>query len=266
MIRDGGNADAPAPHSSGSQAGRKCPAGCCLDSTTDPAKELAMPTTTTTTTTEAVRPDTRDMVMVHNTFRRCFGDLPGLVRGVAAGDTERAAVVADFFTEVATGLHHHHTNEDEYLWPMLLDRVPADQEFVLRAEEQHQRVAGLLETAQAQVGAFRAGARVEIRDAFAATLIALDAALCEHMADEERYILPLAEANLTVAEWEGLGERGRAGMPKDRMLVQVGYLVEGLPADQRRHFLRRLPLLARVAWLLVGRRTYEQEIRRIYGR
>jgi iron-sulfur cluster repair protein YtfE (RIC family) len=220
----------------------------------------------TTTVAAPARPNTREMIVVHNVFRRIFGDLPGLVRAVAPCDTARAGVLADAYVELATGLHHHHTNEDELLWPTLLERVEVERGFVLRAEEQHERVHELLEHGNAQVTSFRATPTAELRDEFAATIEELFTALSEHMADEERYILPLAEANLTVAEWEGLGERGRAGMPKDRMLVQVGYLVEGLPADQRRHFLRRLPLLARVAWLLVGRRTYEQEIRRIYGR
>jgi hypothetical protein len=45
----------------------------------------------TAATTE--RPDTFEMVFVHNAYRQQFGALPGLVRDVADGDRDRAAVI-----------------------------------------------------------------------------------------------------------------------------------------------------------------------------
>jgi hypothetical protein len=39
--------------------------------------------------------DARDMFAVHTMFRREYGSMPDLVRAVAAGDKQRAAVVAD---------------------------------------------------------------------------------------------------------------------------------------------------------------------------
>ncbi len=52
--------------------------------------------------------DTRDMLVVHDSIRRQFGQAPALVRGVAAGDTDRAAVVADHVDLLGALLHHHH--------------------------------------------------------------------------------------------------------------------------------------------------------------
>jgi iron-sulfur cluster repair protein YtfE (RIC family) len=221
--------------------------------------------TTTTSTTAGARPNTREMVVVHNVFRRMFGDLPGLVRATRPGDTERAAVLADAYTELAWGLHHHHTGEDELLWPTLMQRVDADNVLVLRAEEQHQRVHELTERANELVAAYRVSASASSRDAFATTVEELNAALCEHMADEERFILPLVEQHLTVAEWERLGERARAGTPKDRLLIHLGWILEDLPAADRQEFLGHLPLPARIAWRLVGRRKFKAERRAIYG-
>ena len=115
--------------------------------------------TATATLTTAARPDTSEMVVVHNVFRRLFGDLPGLLRAAPPGDRARAAVLADLYTEVATALHHHHTAEDELLHPVLVDRVGVDRPLVLRGEEQHERVHELLERAGVQVERFRASAR-----------------------------------------------------------------------------------------------------------
>lgn len=75
-------------------------------------------------------------MIVHNCFRRLFGDLPGLLRTVPAGDVDRAAVLTGFLDELLDGLHHHHTAEDDYLWPLLLQRITADAAMMLRMEEQ----------------------------------------------------------------------------------------------------------------------------------
>jgi hypothetical protein len=222
-------------------------------------------TVATTRTSPTPRPDTREMVVVHNVFRRIFGDLPGLVAKAPAGDRARADVLADSYTEVATALHHHHSNEDELLWPTLMSRVEADRGFVLRAEEQHERVAALLARGDTQVAAFRNDPSAAHRDALAATIAELNDAICEHMADEERYILPLVEDHLTVAEWAELGERGRASIPKDRLLVQLGWILDGLAPAERTEFLASMPLAARVAWRLLGKRAFAKELRRIYG-
>ena len=219
----------------------------------------------TSTPTKSARPDTRDMVVVHDVFRRLFGDYPVLIRGVADGDTARARVLCDAVAELTTALAHHHTTEDERLWPVLLDRLDAEQAVVLRAEEQHERVHELLELVQVQLVPFRVSARVSDRDAVAATLGDLDAVLREHMADEERYVLPLVEAHLTAPEWRAVGEAARAGIPKDRLLVQLGWILDGVPAADRREFLGQLPLAARVAWRLVGRRKWQQERAAVYG-
>jgi iron-sulfur cluster repair protein YtfE (RIC family) len=220
---------------------------------------------TTVKPSETARPDTREMVIVHNVFRRLFGDLPGLIRAVPDGDVARAAIVCGAVDELAGGLHHHHTTEDELLWPVLLERVELERSFVLRAEEQHERLHELLELVSVQVVPFRASARAADRDALATTLAELDAALREHMADEERDILPLVETHLSVAEWEAMGERARSGIPKDRMLVQLGWILDGLSPDERRAFLRNMPFAARIAWRLIGRRTWAKDRDRVYG-
>ena len=61
--------------------------------------------------------DTRVMGLIHTIYRREFRLAGEVVRGVAAGDTARAAVVADHLELVHDNLHHHHTAEDDLLWP-----------------------------------------------------------------------------------------------------------------------------------------------------
>lgn len=215
--------------------------------------------------TATARPDTSEMVMVHNAFRYHFRALPDLVRGVDTGDIARARRVVEFFEEMSDGLHHHHTTEDELMWPILLDRVRTDHELVLRMEEQHERIAELNAIAVGQSKVFATAADLVVRAELADTLAALAAALDEHMGEEEHHILPLVERVLTVPEWNALGETARAHIPKDRQLVFFGFMLQACTPDERRRFLQEVPLFARLMWRLVGKRTYAKEHREIYG-
>ncbi len=210
------------------------------------------------------RPDTAEMTYVHNSFRRQFGALPGLVRGVADGDRDRAAVLVGFLDELTAALHHHHEAEDELMWPLLLEKAPMDSALILRMEEQHERIAELYHRAEVHAGTFRVGPDRSSRDALADTLTELDAALREHLHDEEQEILPLVERVMTVPEWQALGERGRAGIPRDRQAVYLGFLLLANSDEHNREFLAHLPRVARVAWTLVGRRAFRKAYRRVY--
>ncbi len=84
--------------------------------TSSPAEIPAQPTPFTPTFT-------RDMLVVHQAFRREFRLLPQLVRATPTADLARARVVADHLDVITELLHHHHGGEDRLLWPQLLARV-----------------------------------------------------------------------------------------------------------------------------------------------
>lgn len=215
--------------------------------------------------TTTARPDTYEMVVVHKAFRTHFAALPDLVAAVAPGDTARARRLITFLDELDSGLHHHHTGEDELMWPILLDRAPADAALVQRMESQHERIATLMKRADRTGAEFATTADPTVRDDLAAVLRELAAALDEHLAEEEQHILPLVEQYMTVPEWEALGERGRAHMPQDRQLVFLGFMLLGATAAERKKFLAEMPLPARLAWRFLGRRAFGKEYREIYG-
>jgi Hemerythrin HHE cation binding domain len=74
--------------------------------------------------THEPRADARDMFVVHAMFRREFGLMPGLVPAVAAGDSARAALVADHVALMSEGLAAHHQGEDDHIWPVLRGTLP----------------------------------------------------------------------------------------------------------------------------------------------
>ncbi len=55
------------------------------------------------------RPLIQQMVVIHRVFRREFGLLPAMIRGVAPDDVERAKIVAEHATGLLRFVHVHHT-------------------------------------------------------------------------------------------------------------------------------------------------------------
>jgi hemerythrin-like domain-containing protein len=202
------------------------------------------------------------MVLVHRVFRREFALIRQLVCATPTGDVSQAAIIASHAREMMHMLHHHHSAEDELLWPRLLDRAPLDAEFIERAEDQHRRIAELLAAIDEAMRNWVKLADLQARHELAARLDPLPEALAEHLHAEETDVLPIVERTITAAEWRQLAERGMAAMPRARLLIFLGRILAEADADERREFLRHIPAPARVAYRLSGRRRYAREAAR----
>ena len=210
--------------------------------------------------------DTRDMNVVHVGFRREYRLAPGLVRGVAAGDTARSAVVADHLQLCLDLLHHHHTGEDRLLWPRLLERVPEELAPIVHLmESHHEQVHGYMETVQELLPSWRASADPATGERLATALDGLYAILDEHLTAEEQRLLPIAARHISEAEWSQLGEEGFAAMPKSRIPLVFGMLMyEGDP-EVIQQMLSHAPLLPRLLMPLLAPRAFRRYALRIHG-
>lgn len=208
-------------------------------------------------TTTTARVDTWEMVLVHRVFRREFRILPALIRAVPAGHTARAETIGAHLANVAGALHHHHEAEDDLLWPVMLDRVGLRADLVRRMEAQHERLSGLLIRIDDLTARWRAHAAEDVRDELADVLAQASGALDEHLADEERELLPLVSEHVTPAEWKALQERGREAIPKNKLaLVFVGAILEEAGPHEARMFIAQLPAPVRLVWRMIGQRVY----------
>ena len=67
-------------------------------------------------------------------------------------------------------------------------------------------------------------------------------------------------------EWNLLHEHGMAAIPRDRMFLQLGWILDSIPVTERAGWLRaNLPAPARALWWAVGRRQFAAHRARIYG-
>lgn len=210
--------------------------------------------------------DTSGMLVVHRMLRRRFADAPRLVRGVSPGDTKRSAVIGNHVAEFAEVLHNHHVTEDDLLWDMLESRSPACAVHVAQMKAQHEAVAVVLRKLEAELPAWQNTADPAARQRVAEVLDQVHAGLVTHLGQEEHQILPVASVTMSQREWNEFGEHGLASVPKNRLMVQLGYVLDAFTPEERVVWMKEsIPGFARVLYRLVGRRQYESDYRRVYG-
>jgi deazaflavin-dependent oxidoreductase (nitroreductase family) len=125
------------------------------------------------------------LIAVHDAFRR---ELALIRREVAtAGPTIGAQLRVNCLT-VCAGLHHHHTGEDQAIFPMIMDRHPGLGPTIDRLAEEHRQVAALLAELQRVIGDPGAAP-----DGVAAEVDRLAAELEAHLAYEEEQLVPLLD-------------------------------------------------------------------------
>lgn len=210
--------------------------------------------------------DTGDMLVIHGMFRRLFTDLPGLVAGVLPGDSVRSAVVGAHVREVAAGLHNHHQGEDLLLWEQLEARAPACALHIGQMRAQHHAVALELGELENAVELWQTTNTVDDAETVIEILTTIKSLLFAHLGQEEEQILPAAATALSQQEWDRLGAHGRSAIPRDRLMVQLGFILEGFAPDERQSWLRaNVPSPVRLFYRLIGRRQYEKNYRLVYG-
>ena len=210
--------------------------------------------------------DTSVMPTLHTFFRREVRLAGGVIRGVAEGDRARAAVVCDHLEFVTRALHHHHSTEDDLMWPRLLDRVPEELAPIVHLmESQHEQVDALIQEIRSVLPTFRATADAQSRDRLADLFDTLHGHLIEHLDAEEDRLLPIAARTLTQAEWDEMGEAGRKGTPRKEMALTLGmYQYEGDP-EAIAGMLAEAP--APVRWVVpkLSKRAFRKHSLRVHG-
>lgn len=202
------------------------------------------------------RCDTDDMKLVHALLLLLFREAPALVRSVASAQPRRQVAVSAHIAMISGILHGHHRTEDTLLWDTLEQRAPSCAVHVALMRSQHGEMSRLLEALDADVASWAARGGVDdgtVEHSLALVLELLE----EHLGFEEDLILPVAQRSMSQKEWDRLGEASQKHTGKDVMFVQLGYLIESLPAEDRDAWVRaNLPWPIRAVWTVIGRRQY----------
>ncbi len=213
-------------------------------------------TQSTATQTDAPRPDTSDMYAVHGVFRDTLAAAPVLVGGVAEGDADRLAQVANYYENVLSFLHAHHESEEVILLPLLRERCPDEATLVDELASQHEEALRLLAVARQWLAAWPGGGDAVQLEVVGA-LGALRTQLIEHLDEEERLGLPLAGAHLSAEEWGQLPGHGLRAFDGDKLWLILGLIRERMNEDQRAAMLANMPPPVVEMWTGFGEHAFD---------
>lgn len=207
-----------------------------MTATTSPVPQILLPG-------QAAAPagpiDMVGMYVMHHGFRR---DLDSFIRTVPAtpvDDRAAWAALAERWEFFAFVLHHHHTAEDEGLWPPLVERVDAagdaaGRDVLAAMEAEHAQIDPLLDGCRAGFGRLAEAADADARAALEVRLVATRQVLDQHLAHEEREAIPLIQRHIDRALWARLEkEHFSAGYTFRQTLRVLGWAMDQLPEAGR---------------------------------
>jgi Hemerythrin HHE cation binding domain len=202
--------------------------------------------------------DVRDMAIVHRTFRNVYEESARLVRAAPTPSSGRVTFLADHIDFALAALHHHHEDEDELLYPRLIERVPEQAPMTEHVEHEHLLIKTALDAASAACAAWRGRPSAETGEALAAALDHLNTAVQPHLDDEEQKVVPLAAVTFTQQEWDEMGERGAAWIPRNKRGIAFGMILEPLNEADRAFMMRSLPAPVRMLYPILIDRPWKK--------
>jgi len=216
-------------------------------------------------TTAARKSDPWEMALIHRLIRRGFEQAREFVMAVPAGATDRAAAVAEYAEFQLDGLQAHHSSEDELVWPALHERASLSGALITRMEDQHARVHAAIEHARELLRPWAAAPKAESSAALANAIGAVGDRLAEHLAEEERDVVPLIASHITQAEWEHLGKVSFSKFKPHQRFTAMGEMLEAASPEEAARMLAGLPPPIRIIWRLFGQRKYQRFMGAICG-
>ena len=202
------------------------------------------------------RPDVSDMYAVHQALRDSLGWAPQLVREVDATDTARIGLITNFYENVLSFLHVHHGGEEELIFPLLSERCAEELAIVDEMASQHADVVELIARSHRALGSW-SGGESAAQEGSATALGDLGERLEDHLADEERRLLPLCADNLSLQEWGALPGHALGAFDGDKVWLILGLIRDHMTQDQRDQMLAHMPPPAVEMWTSMGEQAYK---------
>ncbi|HEX7994393.1 MAG TPA: hemerythrin domain-containing protein [Streptosporangiaceae bacterium] len=191
------------------------------------------------------------MFALHDALRRDLSRLREAAASIEGSAQVPATVLAGWDT-FRDELDFHHHAEDEDLWPVLRRELsdPRDLAAVDVMVEEHQHIEPALAAADSALHG-TGDLMTSVED--------LSAVLLDHLAHEEREVLPLIEQHMTRAQWRAflVTERNRR-RPRERPEF-LGWVLDDAGEQDAAAVLAEVPPPARLAYRWVIRPRHDAQ-------
>jgi hemerythrin-like domain-containing protein len=207
--------------------------------------------------------DPWEMALIHGLIRRGFEQARAAV--LAPGAHTHADAVAEYVGFHLDGLEAHHSSEDELLWPALYERASMSGALIRRMEEQHAGLHDALDMTRRELAGWEAAPSAEKSGALAMALGTVAERLSEHLAEEEREVVPLIAAHITQAEWDHMGKVAFSKFKPKQRFIAMGEMLAAASPNEAARMLAGLPAPIKVIWRVFGRGRYQRFMAELRG-
>jgi len=205
--------------------------------------------------------DTSDMAPVHKVFRESLASATQFVPSTA-GDDARRAMIANYYANLIDFLRVHHDGEEALVFPLLIERAPAELAILDKAAADHRTVVNLMATVCDELEIWETKGDDGGQGVLDA-LRALQVTLIAHLDEEEAEAIPLAAAHMDAEEWGQLPGYAMGHFQGDKIWLIMGLIRENFTQQQRDTMLAHMPAPAREMWETMGERSFNELIAKV---
>ncbi len=216
-----------------------------------------------TTTTATGTPDLTAYRCVHRALRVGASSLAEGATALPGADEARRRAYARYWRGYAGEVLAHHTIEDDFFFPALVERVAVAGDLITRTDADHHHLDDLMDAIGAAVDHVRRGDP-------APELAVLTRELAEHMEEhldfEDRDVLPLFERHFDAEEYEAVDAAAMKSLGIGRQAAfTVPFVVSTMTPEQVAKVLGGAPMPMRVLYRLT-RGSHARLTERAFGR
>src|SRR4051794_19965732 len=172
------------------------------------------------------------MYVAHHGFRRDLAAFCAAVQVTPVEDRTTWQALLRRWELFSIALHHHHRGEDQWLWPVLIERAaPQEKELLEAMEEEHAEIDPALEECVAGLRRLAAAEDSDARAALVVRMTATKEALHRHLAHEETDTMALLQRVLAPEEWHGMDEKFKRSFTPRQLAWAVPWIVDELPEE-----------------------------------
>ena len=162
-------------------------------------------------------------------------------------------------------LHHHHTNEDDGLFPMVLEKNPAARELLAVMDADHHRITPRILELDVAAQSYRAGARPGPTPRCWPPSTDLETEMCPHLEREEREMMPVVSQSITNARVAGWEDDFNKVKSMKQLADEGHWLVDNLDPERRDFVVHLVPAVPRFILLNFLGGPYKKKATLLWG-
>lgn len=176
--------------------------------------------------------DTRMMGIVHGALRRDLERARAELTTAPYPSGRQRRAIGQHVLWLMDVLHHHHTGEDEGLWPLVRERDPSAGPLLDSLDEDHRRIAPAIETLEAAGRRYADTTSVDKRVVVLAALDEMLVVLLPHLEREVVEAMPVVSACVSQSDFQAWDQKYNI---RPKSFVQLGieghWLLDGLDPE-----------------------------------